>query len=307
MYFNFANGCIFLPKGIDKRNPGGVKFNPYTSQGVKQDAFWGDQYKVGQKMRIYCRGIKMDPEQYEMVVKELIQSKLREDCPQANLTVIHNAKCHGKSGHEHQIDVLVELVIAGVRLKIPVECKRYSRNVGIDDIMEFASRIDDISAHKGILVSTIGFERGAVRFAASKGIALVLVCNYSWQVIMEHRLPVSQKESEQIKKDFMLKRRRTFEKILKEIFSDKSIEEFFPQAVQQLTECEVNLRNQYNTLSKPSKAKSEYPYNQIAFGFVIQSDDVLGSIYRTAHVPIHDTIWLDASGLLSFFAIGLAK
>ena len=47
MYFNFANGCIFLPTGIDKRNPGGVKFNPYTSQGVKQDAFWGDQYKVG--------------------------------------------------------------------------------------------------------------------------------------------------------------------------------------------------------------------------------------------------------------------
>ena len=46
MYFNFANGCIFLPTGIDKRNPGGVKFNPYTSQGVKQDAFWGDQYKV---------------------------------------------------------------------------------------------------------------------------------------------------------------------------------------------------------------------------------------------------------------------
>ena len=199
----------------------GLRFGLF-SQGVKQDAFWGDQYKVGQKMRIYCRGIKMDPEQYEMVVKELIQSKLREDCPQANLTVIHNAKCHGKSGHEHQIDVLVELVIAGVRLKIPVECKRYSRNVGIDDIMEFASRIDDISAHKGILVSTIGFERGAVRFAASKGIALVLVCNYSWQVIMEHRLPVSQKESEQIKKDFMLKRRRTFEKILKEIFSDKN-------------------------------------------------------------------------------------
>ena len=47
VYFNFANGCIFPPTGIDKRNPGGVKFDPYTSQGVKQDAFWGDQYKVG--------------------------------------------------------------------------------------------------------------------------------------------------------------------------------------------------------------------------------------------------------------------
>jgi len=35
-----------------------------------------------------------------------------------------------------------------------------SRRVEISDLLEFAQRIDDIGASKGVVVSTIGFQKG---------------------------------------------------------------------------------------------------------------------------------------------------
>jgi hypothetical protein len=111
---------------------------------------------------------------YERLVKDLLEAKLMKDCPGSDLKVYHNKKYTGKSGHEHQIDVSAELKVAGVRILILVECKFYSHPVGIDDILEFAARIDDIAAHKGVLVTTIGFQDGAEKIAKSKGIALII-------------------------------------------------------------------------------------------------------------------------------------
>src|SRR4051794_5780331 len=60
-----------------------------------------------------------------------------------------------KSGHAHQIDVSIELFIAGLKILVIVECKHYKKKVEISDVLELAQRLDDIGAHKGVLVSTV--------------------------------------------------------------------------------------------------------------------------------------------------------
>jgi hypothetical protein len=76
--------------------------------------------------------------------------------------------------------VSAEFKIAGVKILIVIERKQYTRSVGIDDVMVLTSRLDDIGAHKGILVTTMGFQAGAVKMARSRGIALVKACDLGW-------------------------------------------------------------------------------------------------------------------------------
>jgi hypothetical protein len=58
---------------------------------------------------------------------------------------------------------------------VVVECKQYQKKVGVDDLLEFRSRIEDLRAHKGIFVTSSDFQSGAVEFAEANRIALLIV------------------------------------------------------------------------------------------------------------------------------------
>ncbi len=121
-----------------------------------------------------------ESDKYEILVKNLLSSQLLEGCPATNFKVFHGKKYIGKSGQQYAIDVSAEFKIAQVNFLVLVECKYYSRNVDIGDVLKFAARIEDISAHKGILVSTVGFQKGAIKFAKANGIALVKASDLGW-------------------------------------------------------------------------------------------------------------------------------
>lgn len=59
-----------------------------------------------------------------------------------------------------------------------IECKNYTNKVKIDDIEEFASKIDQIRSLKihPIFITTIGFQEGCLNFAKNRGITL-------WRVV----------------------------------------------------------------------------------------------------------------------------
>lgn len=80
----------------------------------------------------------------------------------------------GKSGHNHQIDIAIEITIAGLDLLVLVECKCYRRSVEVSDVLEFVTRLQDIGAHKGAMVTTVGFQEGAVLLAKAHRIALLI-------------------------------------------------------------------------------------------------------------------------------------
>lgn len=128
-----------------------------------------------------------NPTEYEKLVKTLIETKLDKGYNNFDFQVFHNKHYVGKSGHNHQIDVSVEFLLAGTKIIILVECKTYSRKVGINDLLEFVTRLEDIGAHKGICVTTVGFQVGAIAIAKSKGVALVKACDLGaeWGIINE--------------------------------------------------------------------------------------------------------------------------
>lgn len=114
----------------------------------------------------------MDAWTYELLVKDIYDKLLGVE----GIDIHHRRKWQGKrTGQPHEIDLSFEFNKAGVRFLVLIECKHYGRNVGVEDIAEFAYKLDDIGAHKGILVTTHGFQKGVFAVANAAGIALVKV------------------------------------------------------------------------------------------------------------------------------------
>lgn len=80
------------------------------------------------------------------------------------------------TGRRIQVDACFELTIAGgAKLLFVLECKLYKNRVSVSDVEEFHSKLDDIGAHKGIMITTVGYQAGAKRAAIGRGIALALL------------------------------------------------------------------------------------------------------------------------------------
>ena len=114
--------------------------------------------------------VDITPEQFERQVRDWLQASA--DGLQS-LRVTHLRKVEGDSG-EYEIDVMAEFeVFGGALVKVLVECKRYKNPVKRDVVMVLESKIRDTSAHKGMVFSTSGFQKGAIEFAQNRGIATV--------------------------------------------------------------------------------------------------------------------------------------
>jgi hypothetical protein len=79
------------------------------------------------------------------------------------------------SRRDIKVDVSFNYSIMGSDVLFLVECKCYNHRVPVDDVEEFHSKIDDIGAHKGIMITTKGFQDGAIKTAEGRGIALALL------------------------------------------------------------------------------------------------------------------------------------
>jgi restriction system protein len=85
------------------------------------------------------------------------------------------------AGGGYKIDVLVRLtVFGGAVVVVLVECKHQARPVEREDAMILEAKLRDVGAHKGMLFSTSGFQKGAIQYAAAHGIATVAVVYGEW-------------------------------------------------------------------------------------------------------------------------------
>jgi len=90
-----------------------------------------------------------------------VQSKL-----DATADVEWNKRIRGKSGLSRQIDVAIKGRCGSAELLIAIEAKDYSRDlVSIELVEAFATKLDDIQANKGIMVTTNGYTRDALMVA----------------------------------------------------------------------------------------------------------------------------------------------
>jgi len=111
---------------------------------------------------------------YETFVQRVVESMV-------GVAVFHAKEYEGRiTGRKIKVDVSFVLrIAAGAELLVLVECKNYNHRVPVDDVEEFHSKLDDIGAQKGILITTVGFQEGAIKAARGRRIALALLTKES--------------------------------------------------------------------------------------------------------------------------------
>jgi hypothetical protein len=92
---------------------------------------------------------------------EILVAKIQKQlAPDAE--VIHDTRLPGrKSKRLRQIDILVRQRIGQYQMLIVLDCKDYSRPVDVKGVEEFYGLLDDVGAHKGVLVCPKGFTPAA--------------------------------------------------------------------------------------------------------------------------------------------------
>ncbi len=109
--------------------------------------------------------------EYEKFAQEIYQGLINAQGIET-IVVQHNVKLLGKSGQEHQIDVYWEYEIAGIKHKVAIECKNYNNAVPIGKVRDFYGVLSDLNNVAGIMVTKVGYQEGAKKYADTYGISL---------------------------------------------------------------------------------------------------------------------------------------
>ena len=105
------------------------------------------------------------------------------------VVIEHNRICASDDG-EYQIDGYIEYIAFGVKHKVIVECKRHKAPIKRDIVAVLHAKLNSLGAQKGILMSTSGFQQGAITYAKEHGIALLQVLDGSiFRILMSATPP----------------------------------------------------------------------------------------------------------------------
>ena len=110
--------------------------------------------------------------EYELLTQQVYQVLINCEWPGKNICVQHDIKIKGTSGQEHQIDVYWEYELAGIKNRVAIECKDYSKPLAIGKVRDYYGVLVDLKDVKGIIVAANGFQKGAKEYAKSYGINL---------------------------------------------------------------------------------------------------------------------------------------
>lgn len=88
--------------------------------------------------------------------------------------ITHDTKLKSYDG-VYQIDLYATFKAMGVEFKVICECKQYKNSVNREKVVVLTDKVKSLGAHKGILLSTSGFQSGAIQYAKEHGIALIQV------------------------------------------------------------------------------------------------------------------------------------
>ena len=114
----------------------------------------------------------MNPnKEYELFTREIYQQLVNSDVVRPT-NVEHDVKIEGRSGQKHQIDVYWEYEIAGNKHRVAIECKNYSTPVTKEKVCAFKGILDDLNGVNGIMVTKMGYQKGAKKYAKEYGILL---------------------------------------------------------------------------------------------------------------------------------------
>ena len=114
----------------------------------------------------------MTPREYEDAVARLID-RLVAGVELIPPGVQRRSKLKGKTGQAYEIDLLYRYRLGGLEYLTIVECEHWGHKVGVDVVNQLYAIQQDVGAHKAAIVTTLGFQKGAINVASKNGIALI--------------------------------------------------------------------------------------------------------------------------------------
>lgn len=102
----------------------------------------------------------MDWREYEKTITEELQLRYPEYQITWNVQLIGNL-----SGVKRQVDILIEAKIGGNKFLTVVDAKMYNKPIDVKDVEEFLGFVKDVGAHRGLMVTTIGYSVAALKRA----------------------------------------------------------------------------------------------------------------------------------------------
>jgi len=110
---------------------------------------------------------------YENAVEYLTNTFFNKGFPVTKIE--HNIKIVGRSNVIHEIDILIKYMIFNQERLAIIECKNfYKDKVKKSDILVLNSLVNDIPFSHGIIISSSGFQAGALDYAKSYGIETII-------------------------------------------------------------------------------------------------------------------------------------
>ena len=123
----------------------------------------------------------ISPEEFEKFCMKI----LIEYAKQANLpdfVIEHDVKMDSPDGI-YQIDIYASCSVLGTTIKILCQCKQYKEKVKREKVQILEEKLRSLGMNKGILLSTSGFQKGAIQYAKNHGIALIQVFDHSCEPV----------------------------------------------------------------------------------------------------------------------------
>lgn len=111
------------------------------------------------------------PTEFEILVRDY----LTEIGKELKTFSAHHDKIIKKVDGDYQIDVYAEFNFLGADFKILIECKKHKNRIKREVVQLLYDKIRATGSHKGIIFSTSGFQKGAMKYANEHGIALVRI------------------------------------------------------------------------------------------------------------------------------------
>jgi hypothetical protein len=113
----------------------------------------------------------ISPAEFEVFVAQLFESV---GSVVSGLEVVLHDRIQGVDG-TYDFDATVRFRLAGMQLLVVVEAKRYKNPIKRELVQVLHRKLQSVGAHKAVMIATAPYQRGALSYAKTHGIALVTV------------------------------------------------------------------------------------------------------------------------------------
>lgn len=150
-------------------------------------------------------GVKLEKEVFELISEIINKNEFMVSNP--NIKIRKKPRYYSKDRDaEIEFDVSVEKYLADPdenkdikpSIIIVIECKDYSNGIPVDDVEEFHAKLQQIGADntKGMMITKNGcFQKSALTYAGSKGIALARIIPDEKLLFMKFLISPEKEES----------------------------------------------------------------------------------------------------------------